>query len=188
MRALNETLQWGKRVTGSLNFIARSITSGVFEICRGTLEAPGTAVMRINADGGGSFQGPCFSAYQSVAQSLGGTQKLTFTSKEFDLTGAYDTATSRFKPSVAGYYLVTACFGVVTTQTGMQAMLYKNGALAKGGAQGGNFGLADVTAVVYLNGDTDYLEVFGTVSAGQASSANVAATYFQAHLVRVVAP
>lgn len=51
MRALNETLQWGKRVTGNLNFIVRSITSGVFEICRGTLEVPGDTVFKIDAAG-----------------------------------------------------------------------------------------------------------------------------------------
>ena len=40
------------------------------------------------------------------------------------------------------------------------------------------------TALVYLNGSTDYVELFGFVSVGQVLQAAIETTYFQASLVR----
>jgi hypothetical protein len=52
---------------------------------------------------------PAFSYYQSSAQTLSSNTltKITFTTSEFDTTsGMY--ASSRFTPTVAGYYLINS--------------------------------------------------------------------------------
>jgi hypothetical protein len=133
--------------------------------------------------------GPAFSAYQSSAQTLSSATytKLQFQSKEFDTNSNFDNATNyRFTPTVAGYYLVTACFVVATTATTIALQFYKNGSNFKWGY--GNFATTSSngigSALIYCNGSTDYIEVYGYVGIGQALVANNASTYFQASMVR----
>jgi hypothetical protein len=133
--------------------------------------------------------GPAFSYYQSVVQTLssGVTTKITFTTSEFDTTGGM-YASSRFTPTVAGYYQVGAGLAMATSVTGVQLLLYKNGSPYKylfniisvtvvNGASGGS-------ALVYLNGSTDYIEIYGAFASGQNTVAQAVTTYFQGVLVR----
>ena len=130
--------------------------------------------------------GPAFSAYQSSSQTLssGVVTKLTFTTLEWDTTsGMY--ASSRFTPTVAGYYQINAAFTVNAVQSVMLAYIYKNGTVYKQS----NSNTATVTsqqinAFVYLNGSTDYVEIYGYLVTGQALNAQAFATYFQAAMVR----
>lgn len=138
---------------------------------------------------------PAFSAYRSSSnQSLTSAlwAKVQCQTEEFDTASAYDNATNyRFTPQVAGYYQVSG--GLYYTATGLTnvgAAIYKNGASFKLGTTVGmpstNEGGASVSALIYMNGSTDYVELFGyaagttpAVYAGQNLS------YFQAVLVRV---
>jgi hypothetical protein len=133
---------------------------------------------------------PAFSAYQSVSQSLSTSTatKLLFQTEEFDTAGAYDSATnSRFQPLVAGYYEIRGAFAINSTQTSLQLMAYKNGALAKylqfvpSTASSGVAG----SALILLNGSSDYVELYGSqAAAAQNTAASATQTYFQAHLAR----
>lgn len=131
--------------------------------------------------------GPAFSAYQSSAQTLGAATatKLQFQTEEFDTASAFDSAVNyRFTPLVAGYYQVDACFSGALTNSFIS--LYKNGAEFKRGGQSSP-GVAmiglQVTALVFCNGSTDYLEIFGFIAAGGTLNTG-ALTYFQAFLAR----
>lgn len=131
--------------------------------------------------------GPAFSYYQSSAQTLssGTATKITFTSSDFDTTGGM-FASSRFTPTVAGYYQITGGFEVSTTATGMLAYIYKNGSQFKkltNISPATGLGVAG-SALVYCNGSTDYIEFYGLVATGQALVAVSASTYFQGVLVR----
>jgi len=132
---------------------------------------------------------PAFSAYQSSAQTLstGVMTKLQFQTKEFDTASAFDSTTNyRFTPLVAGYYQVSGLLSPNASATVVRVEIYKNGSTIKrlfaGGTASttGNGG----SALVFLNGSTDYVELYGSFAVGQAATASIEATYFQATLVR----
>jgi len=157
----------------------------------------GTATATIpNATGTVMVSGnmPAFSATQSVSQNISTTTatKLTFTSSDFDTTGGM-FASSRFTPTVAGYYQISSA--VQTTTVGSTASysnyfyIYKNGSTIK---QSTNISLINLTqsgfisALVYCNGSTDYIEIYFYQGSGTtvATFADTTRTYFQGSLVR----
>jgi len=129
---------------------------------------------------------PTFSYYQSSAQTLSGgvSTKLTFTSSDFDTTGGM-YASSRFTPTVAGYYQIIGAFAVGASASNCTTAVYKNGSEFKRGINiQASSALQSVTAIVYCNGSTDYIEIYGTSQAGQALATGSNLTYFQGILVR----
>jgi hypothetical protein len=131
---------------------------------------------------------PTFSYYQSASQTLATNTatKLTFTSNNWDTTSGM-FASSRFTPTVAGYYVVDGGFEVGTAYTGGECNIYKNGSVFKSGmaVNGGNIANRfAISALVYCNGSTDYIELYGYISIGQATSTGSAYTYFQACMLR----
>jgi hypothetical protein len=133
---------------------------------------------------------PAFSAYQSVAVSFSPVvlTKVLFQTEEFDTDGAYDTSTSRFSPTVPGYYSITAAMGFPASAA-LQLMVYKNGAENKRGTDSASSMLgANVACLIFLNGFSDYLEIYGRQSSASAmnSVANADQTYFQGVLVKAV--
>jgi hypothetical protein len=133
--------------------------------------------------------GPAFSAYKGTGQSItnGAYTKVTFTTEEYDTNSNYDAPNSKFQPTVAGHYLVTAQAGYSTGAALEQAfMVFKNGSSSKrladiitpdGRAIGG-------AALLYMNGSTDYIEMYLYTSVTMTIVGNSEATYFQAFLAR----
>jgi hypothetical protein len=132
--------------------------------------------------------GPAFSAYSSVEQSLtaGTVTKITFGAEEFDTNNNF--ASSRFTPTVAGYYQVTGGIQVSSSFTTIIVYIYKNGSVYKNVQYiSTNGAVASGTTLVYMNGSTDYVELYGTIGSTQnISSGADRGTYFQASLVRAV--
>jgi hypothetical protein len=133
--------------------------------------------------------GPAFSAFQTSAQTLtnGVTAKVTFETEVFDTNSNY--ASSRFTPTVAGYYLLIANVSLANASSSAfcQLSFYKNGgALNFGsgsvGQTGALFPQSAGSSLTYFNGSTDYIEVFAYTSGG--STATSAATFFSGVLVR----
>jgi len=136
--------------------------------------------------------GPAFSAYRNLNQSISSSTwtKVQFDTEEFDTNSNYDNATNfRFTPTVAGYYQVIVNLSVAPSGNinSSMAAIYKNGSKFKSSQQlvtsnGSNW--AAVTALMYLNGSTDYIEgyVYGTTSPIVAGSSTD--TFFQAFLTR----
>jgi hypothetical protein len=126
--------------------------------------------------------GPAFSAYQGISQTLSANvyTKIQLNTERFDTNSNFDPTTNyRFTPTVAGYYQINyALYGTTTgTITSFIGALYKNGAAYEyGSIANGTLGnLAFATAsLVYMNGTTDYLELYiningtGTLTATQA--------------------
>jgi hypothetical protein len=132
--------------------------------------------------------GPTFSYYQSVSQSVatGTFTKLTFTSSDWDASnGSY--ASSRFTPNVGGYYQIVGGVNIQPGTTETFISIYKNGSEFKRGL---NLGVAvylkQVVGLVYCNGSTDYIEIYTYQNSGGAVSTNTGTTYtyFQGVLVR----
>ena len=135
---------------------------------------------------------PAFSAYNSSATSISNSTdtKIQFQTKEFDTNSAYDNATNyRFTPQVAGYYQVTGMVSITGNSVNPYSKIYKNGAEFKRGTQLGSAtnGVGClVSALVYFNGSTDYVEIYAQQNSGlsQTTNAGQVLTYFQAVMVR----
>jgi hypothetical protein len=131
---------------------------------------------------------PAFSAYNSSAQTLSASTstKLQFQTEEFDTANCFDNATNyRFTPTVAGYYQAGGGFGGGTTQCTTIVALYKNGSNIKTLANSPSVNPASYgSALVYLNGTTDYIELYGTLTTAQITTTGISGMYFQAVMVR----
>ena len=181
-------IQLGDSATATNNFMLTSQTAdGTMKLARGNNGATTQDILTVNADGGIKGIQPAFSAYQSTVQSLAqnANTKLQFQTKEFDTATAFDATTNfRFTPAVAGYYQVSGSFAVATTQSQMYIYIYKNGVQFKSGG-GNNGGEANISALIFLNGSTDYIELWCYQgAAAQNTVANAFLTYFQAILLR----
>lgn len=140
-----------------------------------------------------ALNGPTFSAYQSTLHSVANSTftKVQLQSEEFDTASNFDSTTNyRFTPTVAGYYHIDGACVFASSAAFVVVSIFKNGSEFKRGAQSGSaassgFGGA-VSALVFLNGSTDYVELFCLqVSGGSLNTSTGAAlTYFQGFLAR----
>lgn len=135
--------------------------------------------------------GPAFSAYQSTAQVItsGAWTKVNLQTKEYDSAAVFDNVTNyRFQPIVSGYYQVNGCVAPNSSVTVIGAAIYKNGSpVAYGVASrpASTFDTQQVNRLVFLNGTTDYVELF-VYAVGTTPTLNAlgSVTYFQAFLAR----
>jgi hypothetical protein len=106
---------------------------------------------------------PAFSAYGSANQGFtsGVTTKITLDTEVFDTNSNF--ASSRFTPTVAGYYQINGKARITGTGiTNGSVYLYKNGSqLIIGTYTATGLAFSVVSAVVYLDGSTDYIELYG---------------------------
>jgi len=179
----NTAVQLGNTVTTLNNMTLGNVTVSSGNVVAGIASGTITqAMLGTNVAG----NGPAFSAYQSSSQTLTSATftKLLFQTEEWDTNNNF--ASSTFTPTVAGYYLITGAMEVASVVTQIILRLYKNGALWKNFS---NTNTSVVTALsgsamVYCNGTTDYVELYGYAGTGQALEAQKQTTYFQAVMVR----
>jgi hypothetical protein len=128
---------------------------------------------------------PAFSAYLAGYQNItsGSYTKLTLDAEEFDTNNNF--ASSRFTPTVAGYYQLNACVTAESLYNTIKISIYKNGGIHKTGFNvQTNADQGSVSSLVYANGTTDYFEIyvfFGTTQTAYPSSDG---TYFNGCMVR----
>jgi hypothetical protein len=140
---------------------------------------------------------PAFEAYLSSVQSVSSnvTTLIEFDTEIFDTDGCYDNTTNyRFTPTVAGKYMVysnTLFFGTGDTQAAT-IFIYKNGSVYKStnidpvnSSLSLNKGNVINTAIIDMNGTTDYIEIFGNVQSGsgQLFDNGNKSTYFGAYRI-----
>ena len=146
-----------------------------------------TGTVLSTATAGVPVNGPAFSALQgSQAVNSVTFTKLACATEEFDTNSNYDSATNyRFTPTVAGYYQVNGQYYLNSTSGGCITVVYKNGSAAKYGSfsVANSYGAAsNVSALIYLNGSTDYVELYSYQNTG--STVTGSGSYFQASMVR----
>jgi hypothetical protein len=118
--------------------------------------------------------GPAFSAYQSTAQTISNSTftKISMPNELFDTASAFDSTTNfRFQPTVAGYYQLNGQFNTAGASVGyVQVAIYKNGFQYSTGSSIPNNtqvgGQCVTSSLVYLNGSTDYVELYGWQNSG----------------------
>jgi hypothetical protein len=125
-----------------------------------------TGIIKIGSNQ--AVNGPAFSAYKTGQQtgiSYATWTKVQFPSKNFDTASAFDSTTNyRFTPLVAGYYQLNATVYINTLAVGgQQIAIYKNGSQFSCSSETSTASTdvaCVVSAVIYLNGSTDYVEVY----------------------------
>ena len=108
--------------------------------------------------------GPAFSAYFVGSQTVtsGVATKVQINTKEFDTNSNYDATTNyRFTPTVAGYYQINGCIYTTTATTNSTVWIYKNGSSFKYASFPTTNSSAFIGCVIYFNGSTDYVELYG---------------------------
>jgi hypothetical protein len=177
--ATNPNKSFRLNSTGAFEIINSAYTGTLLSLSdTGNLNIAG----QYQVSGKQAVNGPAFSAYaNATAQTItsGSQQKVLFQTEEFDTNNNY--ASSRFTPTVEGYYQLNAEVRLDgATGTGeMMIILYKNGTEYKRGTnQSGiqiatNFWAMQVSSVVYANGTGDYFEIY--VQQGSGGSVTVTA-------------
>ncbi len=199
--ALTSTLADGKIFVGNGSSVATAVTptgdvtitnAGVTAIASGSI---------VNADISGSaaiaaskIVLPAFHVLRGSNQSINnaGDTKIQFNSEVIDTHGYFDSATNfRYTPLAAGIYSVTlqATLDNLAVDKNVQIQIWKNGSLyALQHRYSGTAGVTltwTMTALVSMNGSTDYLEAYisqGDTGARNLLSAN-SLSFFSGHLV-----
>ena len=107
--------------------------------------------------------------------------KITFGTVNYDTNSNFSS--SRFTPTVAGYYLLvsTIAFNFAST-TESSLYFYKNGSYFQTGADTAATTYSfNGSSIMYMNGSTDYAEVYGYSGNGGALNIN---TFFSGVLLR----
>ena len=119
-----------------------------------------------------------FDAVQTSTQSVANATDtpITFTTENVDSNGGHSTSsnTSRFTPTVSGYYLVVGQVGYANgSSTGRRgAKILRNGSGVTGTqillSSGDDASILSipVSGMVYLNGSTDYVEIAAIQDSG----------------------
>lgn len=140
--------------------------------------------------------GPSFGAYRSSDQSVTTNTwtKVQLNTEEWDTANCFDSTTNyRFTPTVAGYYQINGGFyaGASGTITRIIIGIYKNGSIYKLGnymapATADSLrGVAVVSSMVYFNGTTDYVELYGYITGtGPVFAGDSAQVYMNGFLAR----
>lgn len=128
--------------------------------------------------------GPAFAAtglLTNQAVTSATLTKVQLPNKLFDTSNAFDSSTNyRFQPTVAGYYQINAVVrpvGNAGTMVICYAELYKNGISHVRGNEftytsNNSLQQVSVSGLVYLNGSSDYLELFARVDGTNVSFSN----------------
>lgn len=117
--------------------------------------------------------GPLFLATQSTAVTPASNTatKITVNTIAYDTNSNFSTANNRFQPTVAGYYQLNGS-AVIQGSTGTNLAdlaILKNGSAGIQGVLFYNAGTVitttaqTVSGILYMNGSTDYVELFGRV-------------------------
>jgi hypothetical protein len=141
--------------------------------------------------------GPAFRAFRNTStQSVTGNvwTKVQLNGETFDTDSCFDSTTNfRFTPNVAGYYNLTGKInGECQEGIGFYvwSAIYKNGSEASLGTKGPapqDEGTSIVSDLIYMNGTTDYVELYGYITAGTPSEYfynGTTKTYFEGVWIR----
>jgi hypothetical protein len=132
--------------------------------------------------------GPAFSYYLGTTQT-GITSavftKVLFNTQIFNATSSM-FASSRFTPTVAGYYQINSNLNIGGALTGSLVSIFKNGSRY---ADGTFFNTVSVnvllvSGIVYCNGSTDYIEIYAYLTGTGLEFTAGAATQFNGAMIR----
>lgn len=126
---------------------------------------------------------PTFSAYSTsaLAVSSGVWTKVLFDTEEFDTNNNF--ASSRLTPTIAGYYQLNSAIRFSANNIS-RISFYKNGTEFKSLAPNVSAGGLSLSAIIYCNGSTDYVEVYCLLGAAVNVTAGSTDTWFNGAFIR----
>ena len=149
-------------------------TTAGLPLTGGTVSGAVTVTGAITATGGviqGANAAPTFRATQTSTTSIPNTSftKVLFDTVTFDTNSNFSS--SRFTPTVAGYYQVTGIIRIsLSAGNFVSPYIFKNGSSYQGVEGVLTQGTGDVSgvvnALVYCNGSTDYIEFYAYQNSG----------------------
>lgn len=156
-----------------------------------TLTVPAaTGTLLTTATAGVPIDGPAFSAFSPGTETFtsGVPEKITLSE---DIDTNTDFVTSRFTPTVAGYYFISGQFGFSSsTNLAQYATCYiqKNGSSIYVGfgsdISAGTSAFATTSGLIYCNGTTDYIELWGRATASGGTLTALSNTFLSGFLAR----
>jgi hypothetical protein len=141
-----------------------------------------------------AVNGPAFRAYIDIGQAItsGSQQKVTFGAETFDTNSNFSS--SRFTPTVEGYYQLNATVRIAGTATTGEYMLviwkngseYARGHNGSGTEIGASFYSLQVSDIAYANGSSDYFEIYIQQTSGgnRDTTAGAPISYFSGCMIR----
>jgi hypothetical protein len=150
--------------------VSTADTSGVLQLqTNGTtaVTVDDSQVVTFAKQPAGTFAGtgPAFSAYANTTQAITANTwtKVNFANERFDTNSNF--ASSRFTPTVAGYYLLSSNVYFDSNPSGQTILNLSINGTGSGGYGLNRFvttGASQLSGsmVVYLNGSTDYAEIY----------------------------
>lgn len=143
------------------------------------------SVTQAKVAAGVAGEGPAFRANASGTTSCTATNnKIALAAEVFDTATCFDTTNSRFTPNVAGYYQINGAIQFASNTYAVRAAIYKNGSVYSYGVAAATGVSATVGCLVYMNGTTDYVELFGYSATTQNAVAGADLTYLDGFLAR----
>jgi len=164
--------------TGATPTTAITISTGQVATFAQAPSLPAASIPQAALAAGVAGNGPAFNVWSTAGTSAttGTFTKVQFDTKTFDTNTNYNTSTYRFTPTVAGYYQFNATvpFSSIGTAGQMCVSLYKNGTRSIDGMLLSQTATAScystVSGILYCNGSTDYVEVYGYQSTGSTQT------------------
>jgi hypothetical protein len=138
-----------------------------------------------NGGTGLSAGGPAFSVYSNADQTTTTNvwTKITFQVEEYDTNNNF--ASSRFTPTVAGYYQINGSYYSNGGPSRCAVGIYKNGSSYKVVDTVATTYAIFISSLVYLNGSSDYVEIYmNNITGGIGVLADSTRTYFSGAMVR----
>jgi uncharacterized OB-fold protein len=137
---------------------------------------------------------PAFEAYDESSQSVSDNTytKLDVATENFDTNNNFDNSAMRFTPTVAGKYFVYAKSDCDATGyedlRDAHVAFYKNGSIltytnarfmqGNTNSDGGTIATPFTSAVITLNGSSDYVEVYVKINSQDGSNGNALNSIF----------
>jgi hypothetical protein len=156
-----------------------------------TLNLPdNSGTLLTTATPGVPVNGPTFNVGVGGSVSLTASTwtKITLTIETFDVGSCFDTSTSRFTPNVAGYYQISANVSMNQgTSIAIIPAIYKNGSAFRRGTRmpiSNQAGAVGLSTVVFLNGTTDYVELYMFTESANSTESDSQFTWMSGALVR----
>lgn len=151
-----------------------------------TLTVPSNTGTLISTASTFAGTGPAFLSFADGTQAVSNVTytKITLPTESFDTANAF--ASNTFTPSVAGYYIFTFMVNLNILTGVMVSELRKNGVRAAlGNLTAGSSieGASGGSAILYLNGTTDYVDLYAYQNSGGASTCRNS-SYLSGALVR----
>lgn len=137
------------------------------------LTADSTAATGLKWETPAGASGPAFFAYRTTTQTISASTftKVAFNAETFDTDGNFDSTTNyRFTPTKAGYYQITTNVqhGSTAGQFGIVSIQKNGTGVTNNFGEWTTFTLrtGSLSTIVYMNGSSDYLEVFVLIGGG----------------------